>query len=160
MRCGVRLRYKLLWLRRPCGGRRGRGGHTQFFQLGAGAAFFLGAGVPARDFTEFADGSGFLAEFEQGFPPLQPRWRQLEALGIVLEHFVVFAESLPILLLREKDLAEIKLGVRGQVRVRVILEIDLASNAQLYLGRSEEHTSELQSRLHLVCRLLLEKKKK
>ena len=24
-------------------------------------------------------------------------------------------------------------------------------------GRSEEHTSELQSRLHLVCRLLLEK---
>src|SRR2546422_1561082 len=27
------------------------------------------------------------------------------------------------------------------------------------LGRSEEHTSELQSRLHLVCRLLLEKKK-
>src|SRR2546422_6827895 len=36
---------------------------------------------------------------------------------------------------------------------------------QLSLGtggfmRSEEHTSELQSRLHLVCRLLLEKKKK
>src|SRR3989442_9816962 len=27
------------------------------------------------------------------------------------------------------------------------------------LGRSEEHTSELQSRPHLVCRLLLEKKK-
>src|SRR2546422_1120264 len=38
------------------------------------------------------------------------------------------------------------------------------SNAILILhgtgGRSEEHTSELQSRLHLVCRLLLEKKKK
>src|SRR3989449_11112906 len=34
-----------------------------------------------------------------------------------------------------------------------VLEIDGAS-------RSEEHTSELQSRLHLVCRLLLEKKKK
>src|SRR5687768_18169469 len=30
---------------------------------------------------------------------------------------------------------------------------------QMYF-RSEEHTSELQSRLHLVCRLLLEKKKK
>src|SRR2546422_5720915 len=29
-----------------------------------------------------------------------------------------------------------------------------------FLLRSEEHTSELQSRLHLVCRLLLEKKKK
>src|SRR2546422_7109906 len=33
---------------------------------------------------------------------------------------------------------------------------DLESGA---LARSEEHTSELQSRLHLVCRLLLEKKK-
>src|SRR2546422_5806103 len=29
-----------------------------------------------------------------------------------------------------------------------------------YAHRSEEHTSELQSRLHLVCRLLLEKKKR
>src|SRR2546422_6721918 len=29
----------------------------------------------------------------------------------------------------------------------------------IFVGRSEEHTSELQSRLHLVCRLLLEKKK-
>jgi len=29
-----------------------------------------------------------------------------------------------------------------------------------HLHRSEEHTSELQSRLHLVCRLLLEKKTK
>src|SRR3712207_9413982 len=31
---------------------------------------------------------------------------------------------------------------------------------QLYGTRSEEHTSELQSRQYLVCRLLLEKKKK
>src|SRR6266436_8683768 len=30
---------------------------------------------------------------------------------------------------------------------------------EAWQGRSEEHTSELQSRLHLVCRLLLEKKK-
>src|SRR3989449_8490447 len=29
-----------------------------------------------------------------------------------------------------------------------------------FVSRSEEHTSELQSRLHLVCRLLLEKKKR
>src|SRR2546422_4316832 len=33
-------------------------------------------------------------------------------------------------------------------------------NAKHVEWRSEEHTSELQSRLHLVCRLLLEKKKK
>src|SRR5687768_18110265 len=34
------------------------------------------------------------------------------------------------------------------------------SNVRFNQRRSEEHTSELQSRLHLVCRLLLEKKKK
>src|SRR5699024_11546553 len=51
----------------------------------------------------------------------------------------------------------------------VITKIDLATKQQLTeieyfkaayenLGRSEEHTSELQSRFDLVCRLLLEKK--
>src|SRR2546422_6474206 len=39
-------------------------------------------------------------------------------------------------------------GVHDQLALRNIFQ------------RSEEHTSELQSRLHLVCRLLLEKKKK
>src|SRR2546429_3217909 len=34
-----------------------------------------------------------------------------------------------------------------------------ASSSAPSTARSEEHTSELQSRLHLVCRLLLEKKK-
>src|SRR3989449_1359097 len=43
--------------------------------------------------------------------------------------------------------------------------VALLSGSDHYSGfgraeRSEEHTSELQSRLHLVCRLLLEKKKK
>src|SRR2546429_5649866 len=36
----------------------------------------------------------------------------------------------------------------------------LDSGSRVEDPRSEEHTSELQSRLHLVCRLLLEKKKK
>src|SRR2546422_4656521 len=36
----------------------------------------------------------------------------------------------------------------------------MAHVAEIVSARSEEHTSELQSRLHLVCRLLLEKKKK
>src|SRR5699024_7088997 len=35
-----------------------------------------------------------------------------------------------------------------------------AGEAAFFLGRSEEHTSELQSRFDLVCRLLLEKKKR
>src|SRR2546422_6028884 len=37
---------------------------------------------------------------------------------------------------------------------------DVATAMAPRRARSEEHTSELQSRLHLVCRLLLEKKKK
>src|SRR5205809_5245593 len=37
---------------------------------------------------------------------------------------------------------------------------ELVGGTHTWAGRSEEHTSELQSRLHLVCRLLLEKKKK
>src|SRR2546422_8313703 len=43
-------------------------------------------------------------------------------------------------------------GHVGQLLVR--------KHRALQAQRSEEHTSELQSRLHLVCRLLLEKKKK
>src|SRR5690554_7477311 len=37
---------------------------------------------------------------------------------------------------------------------------ELVDNSLMLVTRSEEHTSELQSRPHLVCRLLLEKKKK
>src|SRR5687768_4545699 len=47
----------------------------------------------------------------------------------------------------------------GSIRNTVAVLIEIA--AEFFPGfRSEEHTSELQSRLHLVCRLLLEKKKK
>src|SRR3989449_6160051 len=52
-------------------------------------------------------------------------------------------------------LVELHVGeetVAANLRERVLRRVELL--------RSEEHTSELQSRLHLVCRLLLEKKKK
>src|SRR2546422_3173698 len=49
----------------------------------------------------------------------------------------------------EEAREEFFLGVHGR-----------AEQAYYPEQRSEEHTSELQSRLHLVCRLLLEKKKK
>src|SRR5689334_24768780 len=55
---------------------------------------------------------------------------------------------------------------RGQILVRDLVGGALALLFQgcfdfvyLALNRSEEHTSELQSQFHLVCRLLLEKKK-
>src|SRR3989449_2006769 len=51
---------------------------------------------------------------------------------------------------QELGLLHLAEDVRGPLRLR----------GRPQRGRSEEHTSELQSRLHLVCRLLLEKKKK
>src|SRR2546429_7301097 len=41
----------------------------------------------------------------------------------------------------------------------VMVHAQAQRQRQVVAQRSEEHTSELQSRLHLVCRLLLEKKK-
>src|SRR5256885_8328139 len=47
----------------------------------------------------------------------------------------------------------------GFAAARVVFA-DEVLEAELYIRRSEEHTSELQSPCNLVCRLLLEKKKK
>src|SRR5438045_5545143 len=59
-----------------------------------------------------------------------------------------------------------KAEIRSSVGNRIVLASDGADanaaereDAGLDRGRSEEHTSELQSLRHLVCRLLLEKKK-
>src|SRR3712207_8122962 len=49
---------------------------------------------------------------------------------------------------------------RGEHHVRLPQALDLVDRDVLRQPRSEEHTSELQSRQYLVCRLLLEKKKK
>src|SRR2546422_7506918 len=43
--------------------------------------------------------------------------------------------------------------------LRLVLHRRVVDRHLFAVRRSEEHTSELQSRLHLVCRLLLEKKK-
>src|SRR2546430_11548525 len=53
--------------------------------------------------------------------------------------------------------------VLGQLHGHVVQLVDLGANQQMVVAvvnRSEEHTSELQSQSNLVCRLLLEKKKK
>src|SRR2546422_8075007 len=49
---------------------------------------------------------------------------------------------------------------RAAIAVRLVAVLGLQPATPRQEMRSEEHTSELQSRLHLVCRLLLEKKKK
>src|SRR5207249_11066100 len=50
------------------------------------------------------------------------------------------------------------LAVRHGEKIRRVAMV--LGDFQVVYGRSEEHTSELQSRFDLVCRLLLEKKKK
>src|SRR2546422_2295346 len=67
---------------------------------------------------------------------------------------------------RAKQTAEAYLFYAPHINARVSEEVELehrlrkaVERGELFL-RSEEHTSELQSRLHLVCRLLLEKKKR
>src|SRR2546422_1428647 len=58
---------------------------------------------------------------------------------------------------------EVETGIAEIVRYVACDDAGNIINHQIVEGqmqRSEEHTSELQSRLHLVCRLLLEKKKK
>src|SRR2546429_7165291 len=74
--------------------------------------------------------SGYLADF------INERQRLLEVWKRERSGNVVLVDYLPVSPLRHllKDLFE-------------------------FFSRSEEHTSELQSRLHLVCRLLLEKQK-
>src|SRR5690348_18183501 len=54
------------------------------------------------------------------------------------------------------------MGFRDRVRRSTLADANEARDWRIYaeLARSEEHTSELQSPVHLVCRLLLEKKKK
>src|SRR3712207_6908414 len=59
----------------------------------------------------------------------------------------------------EKTEFDVILASAGSSKVGVIKEVRAITGLGLK-ERSEEHTSELQSRQYLVCRLLLEKKKK
>src|SRR3712207_7717639 len=61
---------------------------------------------------------------------------------------------------REVAIADIALGQPGWPKRATLIANAYHNQLQLPVLRSEEHTSELQSRQYLVCRLLLEKKKK
>src|SRR5438067_3431935 len=73
---------------------------------------------------------------------------------------IIESGRLEALLPREHMIPKENLRVGDRVRAWVMKIDRQARGPQLILSRSEEHTSELQSRFDLVCRLLLEKKKK
>src|SRR3712207_7047990 len=60
---------------------------------------------------------------------------------------------------REWTTQQVAKAVRGESGQTVRLTVERAGSPVPLYFRSEEHTSELQSRQYLVCRLLLEKKK-
>src|SRR5437016_7904954 len=76
-----------------------------------------------------------------GGPPVQPGIRMDGLSAVTIQHGQAVA-----------DVTLVGAGTR--------LQITGSGFGQLNLSRSEEHTSELQSLTNLVCRLLLEKKKK
>src|SRR2546429_3429321 len=62
--------------------------------------------------------------------------------------------------MNRSQIEKISKALADETRLRIFESISRCGHLTCGELRSEEHTSELQSRLHLVCRLLLEKKKK
>src|SRR3712207_7886994 len=69
-------------------------------------------------------------------------------------------DAAPLLVVVERALDDVAALVGDRVEGRWSATRRATASAMSDLVRSEEHTSELQSRQYLVCRLLLEKKKK
>src|SRR2546429_6156372 len=76
-------------------------------------------------------------------------------------------DALPISILERPPVPPVRINPEVPPKLEEIINKALEKDRNLRYQhavdmrrRSEEHTSELQSRLHLVCRLLLEKKKK
>src|SRR5690554_7723897 len=73
-------------------------------------------------------------------------------------NFIKHQEEL-ITILEQAENVNLK-KVKVPISISKIVRLRLGDALMTVIYRSEEHTSELQSRPHLVCRLLLEKKKK
>src|SRR2546429_1155844 len=88
---------------------------------------------------------------------------QLQIIDYLREENRVLREQLGGRRVRFNDDQRRRLAVKAkELGRRLLAEVATIVTPETLLAwhRSEEHTSELQSRLHLVCRLLLEKKNK
>src|SRR2546429_7071177 len=134
------------------------------------------AGVGTFEFLLDADEPSRLA-FIEANPRLQVEHtvtEEVTGIDLVATQLALAAgRSLADLGLRQEEIAAPR-GFALQVRVNmetlaldgtirpsagVLGAFEVPTGPGIRVDRSEEHTSELQSRLHLVCRLLLEKKK-
>src|SRR3989449_4747064 len=114
-----------------------------------------GVGAPSRERSQTADRlSGGLSRRQRlttsaEFQALFQRGKRIDRPALI----VLWRES--------TESTRVGFAVSRQLRLAVQRNRARRRLREDYRGaRSEEHTSELQSRLHLVCRLLLEKKKK
>src|SRR3712207_8768783 len=96
---------------------------------------------------------------ESVLPVLRSRADGVEELEMLRQVFlaVLLDHRFPQLFAYRHRLAHQHRGLIGDAD---LLQVGLGVEAGGHAMRSEEHTSELQSRQYLVCRLLLEKKKK
>src|SRR2546422_4937471 len=104
---------------------------------------------------EFAIGYGLSVAVGILAGTLAGRCRTVE---YALDPFLWFLYSAPLIAFYPIFVLWFGLGVPTVIAMTFLLSVTQIATSTLK-GRSEEHTSELQSRLHLVCRLLLEKKK-
>src|SRR5690625_6293429 len=112
----------------------------------AKALFFAALGLIASGMAlaQTPDLKQIMADPQWIGPPVQRAWWQLDGSAA---YYTVQR--------RDSELYDTHRIDPASGEDRVLNHADLAQ-----VDRSEEHTSELQSRGHLVCRLLLEKKKK
>src|SRR3712207_7425826 len=92
---------------------------------------------------------------EDGFPPLRIRGRQIAGGHLEIPGSVSSQYISALLLIGPVLRDGLTLRMTGEIVSRPYIDLTLCTMRE----RSEEHTSELQSRQYLVCRLLLEKKK-
>src|SRR5699024_8950299 len=96
----------------------------------------------------------FVRILEEGIPP-ETKW--VEGSNFVDVNFQIDERTNRIIMMGAMD--NLVKGAAGQAVQNMNLMFGLPEDEGLRMARSEEHTSELQSRFDLVCRLLLEQKK-